>query len=303
MKIISTGIYVPDRVEDNSYFVSKLGLETTSEWIANKTGIIQRHYAFPNQTTSDLATIAAKNAVDDPSSLDLILVATTTPDMAIPSVATFVQRNLGAKCPAIDLNNACSGFVYALDVAYQYIKAGTYRKILVIGADVASSITNFKDRTTSPFFADGAGAVVVENSDYDCVLARHLAAEGCYEAISTVDTGMLSMDGKSIWDFALRVFPDTIRKLADQAGIDVSQIDCIVPHQANAVMIKACADVLNYPHNKVFINAEKYGNTISATIPMALHEAIEQHKISRGDIFALVGYGAGLAWGGLLLKY
>ena len=302
MKITQTGMYVPNRIENNNYFVDKLGLNTNAQWILNKTGISTRHFAYPNQNTSDLATAACLPIIDDPKSIDLIILATTTPDMAIPSASGQIQRKLGCTCPTVDINNACSGFIYALDIAYHYIKCGTYRKILVIGADVSSKLVNFSDRLTSIFFGDGAGAVIVEQNEHNSVYSRHLATEGNFESISTNNNGKLTMNGQEIWNFALRVFPETINILLEKANISIDKLDWIIPHQANSEMIKACIKIINYPEDKVIINVDKYGNTISATIPMALHEAINDGRIKAGDIVAMVGFGAGLSWGGILME-
>ena len=300
MRIETTGIYLPNRVVPNSYFVNDLKLDTTEQWIAEKTGILERRFVS-NETTSDMAAEAARSCVQNPETLDMILVATTTPDTPIPSTATFVQRKIGAKCPAVDLNNACSGFLYALDIAHQYISNGTYKRILVIGADSSTHVTDQHDRLTAVFFGDAAGAAVVTEGGE--VLGRCLHAQGHHEAISTVGTGKLSMDGKAIWNFATTVFPDMVTNLAQQAGIGPNEIDWIVPHQANGQMLKACADKLGYPTERVIMNVQKYGNTISATVPIALHEAIADGRIKRGDLVAMLGFGAGLAWGGMLLRY
>lgn len=299
MNILGSGICIPKNKILNNYFTEILKLDTSVEWIESKTGIISRHHV-EKETLIEMATHAAKDAIDKSNidSIDMIILATSTPDTSIPCMATFVAKNLGIKCPAFDINNACSSYIYALDIATKYLN--DYKNILVIGADIATRVTNFKDRLTSIFFGDGAGAVVLTDSDKK--KSSYIMANGNHEAISTINSGKLEMNGKSIWDFTHEVVPQTIYELTRKAKLNLSDIDWIVPHQPNAKMLKSCFEHMGFPFEKVIVNVDKYGNTISASIPIALHEGM-QKKIKRGDTIALVGWGAGLSWGGILLQY
>lgn len=301
MKILGTGVYVPSKTISNDYFTDVLKLDTSKEWIELKTGIKNRHYV-EQETLLDLAYFASKRAMEKAgvSNVDMIILATSTPDTSIPSTATLLTERLGIRCAAFDLNNACSSFIYALDIASRYLEEN--KTILVIGADISTRVTNFKDRLTSIFFADGAGAVIIQESTSSRKLASYMMASGNHGAISTLNSGKLEMVGKSIWDFTHEVVPQTIEELANKAKIKVNDIDWVVPHQPNARMLESCFKTMGFPFEKVIVNVEKYGNTISASIPIALYEGLES-KIQRKDIVCLVGWGAGLSWGGILLEY
>ena len=290
--------------------------------MVSKTGIVKR--PISEIPVSKMASIACEKALENSKTkadeIDLIILATSTPDMLIPCTASLVQREIKAyKAAAFDLNNACSGFIFALDIASKYLDTGTYKKILVVGSDWASKITNQNDRNTVVFFADGAGAVVVSSGDeYSKVLSSCLNSYGKYESIYIPKGGCLKrfpekeeeknkfyleMNGKEIWDFATDVFPKTIDELCEKAKIKKSEIDWVIPHQANKRIIEESMKTCNISIEKAIINIENRGNTIAATIPLALDEANKENKIKRGQIVALVGFGAGLSWGGILLKY
>ena len=320
MKILGTGSYLPERVVDNHYFVNDLGLSTSDEWIRNKTGICCRHFASEDETSSEMATVASVRALEQAGILakdiDMIILATTTPDYIIPSTACLVQQKLGAnKACAVDINNACSGFIYAMDIASAYIASGIHECILVIGVDVATRITNMHDRNTAIFFADGAGAVVLSKThEQKGVLAASLKSRGCPEALhipaggsknrfsDTPSDYFMTMNSHMIWDFAVDVFPNMINEIAAKANITVKEIDMIVPHQANANIIKESMNKLQLPLDQVYINIDQCGNTISATVPIALDECMRKSLIKDGNKLALVGFGAGLAWGSILIQ-
>ena len=302
IKISNTSKYLPVRTEDNDYFSKILKLDVSPEWIVNKTGILTRHYAAFDQLTSDLAYMAYENMKEeDPSTIELLIIATTTTDMAVPSVSGIVQKKIGCSCPCIEINSGCAGFVYAFDVAYHYIQ--TYKKILVIGADTITRLIDYSDNVTPVFFGDGAGAVMLERSSKKTILSRFISTRGNVESISTQKNGKVEMNGRDIWNFVLEVFPDTVNKLLNDAALTISDVDWIVPHQANIKMIKAAVEKLNFPFEKTIINADKYGNTVAASIPMALHDGISDGRIKEGDKIILIGYGAGLSWGGILMEY
>jgi 3-oxoacyl-[acyl-carrier-protein] synthase-3 len=322
IKILGTGSFVPVTVETNDDLV-KTGLNTTTEWIIRKTGIEER--PISQISVSQMASIACQEALENSKcnaeEIELIILATSTPDMLIPSSACLVQREIKASNAAcFDLNNACSGFVYAFDIATKYIKTNTYKKILIIGSDVSSKITNKKDRNTAIFFADGAGAMVL-GQDLQCesaILSSVLFSKGDDDPISIPNGGCakrflenkeelnsfyLRMNGKKIWDFATKILPNTIEKLCYNSNIQKNKIDWIVAHQANKRIIEESMKILEMPIDKAIINIEKRGNTIAATIPIAFDEAVKCSKIKRGDYVAMVGFGAGLSWGGVLLRY
>jgi 3-oxoacyl-[acyl-carrier-protein] synthase III len=304
--IIGTGSAVPERVVSNYYFVDELGLDTTPEWIESKTGIVERRYARPEQRASEFATQAAEAALAeaslDPATLDVIVVATSTPDFTMPATACLVQGRLGAeRALAFDLSNACAGFVYAFDIAARYLQTGA-ETALVIGADLGSRLVSPQDRSTSVFFGDGAGAVLLSASGSGRVLASKLYSRGSAAALSVPVGGTMTMDGRAIWDFATDVLPATVRSLCRDAEVQISELDLLVPHQANRNILRAAAEELGLPLARVVVNLHRYGNTLGASIPLALDEAIRARRARPGDRVALVGFGAGLAWGGVLLE-
>jgi 3-oxoacyl-[acyl-carrier-protein] synthase-3 len=303
---LATGTSVPQRVIENSYFSRELGIDTTPEWIEKRIGIVQRRWAV-DETSTDLAVAAAKTALEqawlDPKEIDLIVVATSTPDFTMPSTACLVQGRLGAeRAQAFDIVDACAGFTYAFDAASRYLQSGDIQNALVIGVDRGSRLVDPLDRGTSVFFGDGAGAAVVSSRGKGRVLASKLCSKGTSEPLSVPVGGTMTMDGKAIWNFATEILPATVRELCDIAGVGIDEIKLLVPHQANRNILATAAESLGIPLDRVAINIERYGNTLAGSIPIALDEALAAGRAEQGDIVALVGFGAGLAWGGLLLQ-
>ncbi len=304
--ILGTGTCVPERAIDNDYFGRELGINTTPEWIETRIGIVNRYWAV-DETTTDLAVGAARAALQSaklsPADIDLIVVATSSPDFTMPSTACLVQHLFGAPdALAFDVVNACSGFVYALDAATRYLQGGEFKNALVIGADRGSRLVDPHDRGTSVFFGDGAGAAVIGADGRGRVLASKMHSRGTSEPLFVPVGGAMKMDGRAIWNFAVEVLPETVRELCDMAGVSVDEIKLIVPHQANRNILAASAEALGLPLDRVAINIDRYGNTLAGSIPIALDEALANDRVRPGEIAALVGFGAGLAWGGLLLQ-
>ncbi|HEX5472731.1 MAG TPA: beta-ketoacyl-ACP synthase III, partial [Lacipirellulaceae bacterium] len=304
--IMGTGVCVPGRAIANDYFPHELGIDTTPEWIETRIGIVNRYWAV-DETTTDLAVGAARAALQqaklEPQDVDLVIVATSSPDFTMPSTACLVQHRIGAPdAVAFDVVNACSGFVYALDAATRYLQGGDFKHALVIGADRGSRLVNPQDRGTSVFFGDGAGAAVISANGRGRVLASTMHSRGASEPLFVPVGGAMKMDGRAIWKFAVKVLPDTIRELCHSAGIAVDDIRLIVPHQANRNILAASAEALELPLDRMAINIDRYGNTLAGSIPIAFDEALANDRVRPGEIVAMVGFGAGLAWGGLLLQ-
>ncbi len=320
-RITGTGSYLPPRRVTNSEMAAEMaqrGLETSDEWIVERTGIRSRHFADAGVCSSDLGVQAARQALQaagiEASQIDLIIVATSTPDMVFPSTACIVQNKLGiAGCPAFDVQAVCSGFVYALTVADAMIKAGTARKALVIGAVVFSRILDFNDRTTCVLFGDGAGAVVLEASETPGILATDLHADGKHVGIlcvpGTVSGGqvlgdpLLKMDGQAVFKLAVGVLEQAARAALDKAGRTEADIDWLIPHQANLRIMMGTARKLKLPMEKVVVTVDQHGNTSAASIPLALDAAVRGGKIQRGDTLMLEGVGGGFTWGAVLLDF
>lgn len=304
--LLGCGAALPERAIDNRYFVDALGLDTSPEWIEQKTGIVNRYYAAEGETTSDLAVRAGRAALESadvrPEELGAVIVATSTPDYTMPATACLVQGRLGAtRAAAFDLSNACAGFVYALDIACRYAQTGVER-ILVIGADRGSRLADPADRTTSVFFGDGAGAVVVGAGGPGRVRASRLFSKGLAEPIRVPVGGTMTMDGPAVWDFATAALPQTLRALCEQADVAIDDIALLAPHQANRNILRKAADEVGLPWDRVLVNLDRVGNTMAASVPLVLDEAWRAGRVRRGDLVALVGFGAGLAWGGMLLE-
>ncbi|HEV7912231.1 MAG TPA: beta-ketoacyl-ACP synthase III, partial [Albitalea sp.] len=314
-----TGSFLPPRRLTNHDLATQLaadGIETSDQWIVERTGIHARHFAEPDVTSSDLALEAANRALEaaqiDASAIDLIIVATSTPDMVFPSVACLVQQKLGINgCPAFDVQAVCSGFVYALTVADSMIRTGAATKALVIGAEVFSRILDFKDRTTCVLFGDGAGAVVLEASDTPGILASELHADGRYVDIlcvpGNVSRGqilgdpLLKMDGPAVFKLAVGVLEEVARAVLAKAGRTESDIDWLVPHQANIRIMQSTARKLKLSMEKLVVTVDEHGNTSAASIPLALDTAVRDGKIKPGDTVMLEGVGGGFTWGAVLL--
>lgn len=304
--ILGTGSYAPDNVVDNTSLVNSRKLDTTPDWIASKTGILERRFAAEDVTASDLATEAALRALEAaqiaPDEVDLFLVATSTPDYTMPATACLVQGNLGAEGGmAFDISNACAGFVTAMDVAARMLQTNTETAV-VIGVDIGSRLVDPQDRTTSVFFGDGAGAVVLSSQGSGQVLASRVQSRGDHESLNVPVGGAMTMNGKAIWNFATQVLPESVRYLCDKARVPVDEIKLLVPHQANENIIRCGAAEIGIPMDRVAVNIERYGNTIGASIPIALDEALRDGRAGQGDHVMLVGFGAGLSWGGNLLQ-
>ena len=320
-RISGTGSYLPpDRVSnaDLAARLAKDGIETSDEWIVERTGIRFRHFAAPDVTTSDLALVASRRALEaadcDPGAIDLIIIATSTPDMVFPSAASLLQAKLGiVGCPAFDVQAVCSGFVYALAVADSMIKTGAAKKALVVGAEVFSRILDFKDRTTCVLFGDGAGAVVLEASETPGILATELHADGRYAGIlcvpGTVSGGnvlgdpLLKMDGPAVFKLAVGVLESVARSVLEKAGRTDADIDWLIPHQANIRIMQSTAKKLKLAPGKLIAVVDRHGNTSAASIPLALDEAVRAGTIKRGDTVMLEGVGGGFTWGAALLDY
>ena len=320
-RIAGTGSFLPPDRVTNDALVARLardGIETSDQWIVERTGIHARHFAAPEVASSDLAVEAARRALDaadcDVTTIDLIIVATSTPDMVFPSAACIVQRKLGVHgCAAFDVQAVCSGFVYALTVADSMIRTGAVTKALVIGAEVFSRILDFKDRTTCVLFGDGAGAVVLQASDRPGLLASELHADGRYIDLlcvpGTVSGGavlgdpVLKMDGPGVFKLAVNVLEKVATSVLAKAGRDASSIDWLIPHQANIRIMQSTARKLKVPLEKLIVTVDEHGNTSAASIPLALDEAVRSGKIARGDTLMLEGVGGGFTWGAALLDY
>jgi 3-oxoacyl-[acyl-carrier-protein] synthase III len=320
-RISGTGSYLPPNRLSNEALAVQLaaqGVETSDEWIVERTGIRARHFVADGVAVSDLAVEAAKRAIEaagcSAQDIDLIIVATSTPDMIFPSSACIVQQKLGVQgCPAFDVQAVCSGFVYALTVADAMIKTGAANKALVIGAEVFSRILDFKDRTTCVLFGDGAGAVVLEASDKPGILATELHADGRHVAIlcvpGTVSGGqilgdpLLKMDGQAVFKLAVGVLEDVARSVLAKAGKTEADIDWLIPHQANIRIMQSTAKRLKLSMDKVVVTVDQHGNTSAASIPLALDTAVRNGKIQRGDTLMLEGVGGGFTWGAVLVDF
>ena len=320
-RITGTGSYLPPRRLTNAELAAELatkGVETSDEWIVERTGIRARHFAAPDVSSSDLAVAAAKHALEAAgllaSDIDLIIVATSTPDMVFPSVACIVQEKLGiAGCPAFDVQAVCSGFIYALTVADALIKTGSATKALVIGAEVFSRILDFSDRTTCVLFGDGAGAVVLQASDTPGILASDLHADGKYVGIlcvpghvsggQVVGDPLLKMDGRAVFKLAVGLLESTARATLVKANLSDADIDWMIPHQANIRIMQSTARKLKMPLEKVIVTVDQHGNTSAASIPLAMDVAVRDGKIKKGDTLLLEGVGGGFTWGAVLLNY
>lgn len=320
-RIAGTGSYLPPRRVTNAELAAELaqrGLETSDDWIVERTGIQARHFVSDGVSASDLGANAARSAMEaagvTPAEIDLIIVATSTPDMVFPSTACILQNKLGISgCPAFDVQAVCSGFVYALTVADAMIKTGAARKALVVGAEVFSRILDFNDRTTCVLFGDGAGAVVLEASDTPGILAADLHADGKYVDIlcvpGTVSGGqvlghpLLRMDGQAVFKLAVGVLEEAARATLTKAGRDAADIDWLIPHQANIRIMHSMAKRLKVPLDKVVITVGQHGNTSAASIPLALDTAVREGKVRRGETLMLEGVGGGFTWGAVLLDF
>ncbi|MBF0804786.1 MULTISPECIES: beta-ketoacyl-ACP synthase III [unclassified Neisseria] len=317
-KILGTGSYLPANRVSNDDLAEKV--DTSDEWITTRTGIKFRHIAADHEKTSDLAAAAARNALEDAGlaagELDLIIVATSTPDMIFPSTATIVQQKLGigsSGCPAFDVQAVCAGFMYAVTTADAYIRSGMAKNVLVVGAETFSRILDWSDRATCVLFGDGAGAVVLGASDTPGIIHGKLKADGNYlDLLKTPGqiangkisgTPFLTMDGPGVFKLAVKMLAKVADEVITEAGFTSDQIDWIVPHQANKRIIESTAKHLGLGMEKVVLTVQEHGNTSAASIPLALDSGIRSGRIQRGQRLLLEGIGGGFAWGAVLLEY
>ncbi len=320
-RIVGTGSYLPPHKLTNADLAAQLarsGVETSDDWIVERTGIRARHFAADGVMASDLALPACQAAIAaagcTAQDVDLIIVATSTPDMVFPSTAAILQHKLGIKgCPVFDVQAVCSGFVYALTVADAMIKTGSATRALVVGSEIFSRILDFSDRTTCVLFGDGAGAVVLQASSEPGILATELHADGQHVGIlcvpGTVAGGkvlgdpLLKMDGQAVFKLAVGVLESVARSVLNKAGRSEADIDFLIPHQANIRIMQSTAKKLKLDPSKLVVTVDRHGNTSAASIPLALDDAVRSGRIKRGDTVMLEGVGGGFTWGAVLLDY
>ncbi|MFW5841887.1 MAG: beta-ketoacyl-ACP synthase III [Bacillota bacterium] len=317
-KIVGTGAYVPNNTVTNKD-LERL-VETSDEWIRTRTGIESRHMTV-DENTSDLAYKAALKAIEDADidkqEIDLLIVATVTGDFPFPGVSQLIQKRLGLNAiTAFDINAACTGFIYALNIADKMIKSGSYHNALIIGAETLTKYTDFEDRNTCVLFADGAGAMVIGKSDTDNIKHVVTYADGDHQGLlrmegyplkkdyKTKDTKRpyITMKGTDVFKFATTVLPNTVNTLLEYTNTEIEDVDLIVAHQANKRIIEKAAKTLQYPIEKMYMNIQNYGNTSAASVPLAIDEAIKKQTLKKGDTFATVAFGGGLTWGGALIR-
>jgi 3-oxoacyl-[acyl-carrier-protein] synthase-3 len=322
IRVLATGSYVPDGVVTNEHLGQHYGCDPG--WIIRRTGIQERRHSLPHQATSDLCYEAAKQCMDranvNPADIDLLLVGTYTPDMSFPSTASILQDRLGLTCPATDVQAACAGFMYALITGAAYLVAGVSKMALIIGGDTNSRIANPGDQKTYPLFGDGAGAVLlVPASPEYGILSYSLGSDGsgaelllrpaCGSRLPPradfLDQGLqyLRMDGRAVFRWAVSILCDSVQDVVQAAGLTMDDIELIIPHQANIRIINAALDVLRVPRDKVFSNLQKYGNTSAGSVPLALDEAVQLGLMHRDKYYVLSGFGAGLVWGTLVMRW
>ena len=324
-RIRGIGVGVPDKVLTN-FDLEKM-VDTSDEWIRQRTGIRERRVVSPGVPSSHLAEKASREVLSElglsPTDIDMIIVATVSPDTITPSTACWLQKHLGITngIPAFDISAGCTGFVYALSVADSFLRAGKYKRILVVGAEVLSAITDWTDRSTCVLLGDGAGAAILEYEDDDEVglLGYKIKADGnnaellwvpgcgslnpASEKVLSERLQYLKMKGNELFKFAVREMNNVVGELLDELGVSKKDIDWVVPHQANIRIIQSLAKYLEISMDRVIVNIDKYGNTSSASIPLAMYEAIKDGKIKRGDLVVLVAFGAGLTWGAALIRW
>jgi 3-oxoacyl-[acyl-carrier-protein] synthase-3 len=322
VRILATGSYVPEVVVTNEHLHDRLGYD--SDWIVKRTGILERRHALPHQATSDLCHEAARRCIDrsgaNPADIDLLVLATFSPDMAFPATACLVQDRLRLTCPAVEIEAACAGFMYGLITAAAYVIAGASDLALVVGGDCNSRIVNPDDLKTYPLFGDGAGAVLLTRGRPDQgILSYSMGSDGsggdllsrpaCGSRLpptpELLSKGMhfMHMDGRAVFRWAVAILCDTIQDVLKHAHMNPGDIDLYIPHQANIRIINAAVDVLHISRSKVFNNLERYGNTSAGSVPLALDEAVAEGRVKDGDLLVLSGFGGGLAWGTALIRW
>ncbi len=318
--IIGIGSYVPDRIVTN-FDLEKL-VDTTDKWIVERSGISERRIAEENMPTSEMAVRAAEQAIANagvnPEEIGLIIVATVTPDQFFPSTACLVQNRIGAvNAAAYDISAACAGFIYALSNAWQYIRTGVYKYVLIIGADALSKITDWQDRNTCVLFGDGAGALLLGEAEEGGILSSHMGSDGAGAEFLTCPAVYFSpeeeekrkgrkhttcMNGQEVFKFAVKIMPYAFEKALEGAGMSAEQIDWFIPHQANLRIIEAAAKKFNISMDKFIVTLQKFGNTSSSSIPIALAEGVKNGQIKKGDTLAMAAFGAGLTWASAIVK-
>jgi 3-oxoacyl-[acyl-carrier-protein] synthase III len=318
-RVVSTGSYLPERVMTNAELAGMV--DTSDAWIRERTGIHQRHIVADGESTCDLAERAARAALEsadlDPSELELIIVGTTTPDKIYPATACRLQARLGANgCTAFDVQAVCTGFIYALGVADKFIRTGDVKRALVVGADTHSRLLDWSDRQTCILFGDGGGAVVLESSDEPGIYSTHLHADGSYEDLLYVDGGVplgagviadgnayTKMRGSEVFKIAVRTLRRIVAEALEANGMRASDIDWLIPHQANIRIIEATARKLDIPEDRVVVTVAEHGNTSAASVPLALDVAVRDGRVKRGENILLEAFGGGFTWGSALIKY
>lgn len=313
-RVSGTGSYLPEKILTNADLEKMV--DTTDEWIVTRTGIRQRHIAAEGEFTSDLALHAAKRAIHSaglqPQDIDLIIVATTTPDHTFPSTACILQDKLGiASCPVFDIQAVCSGFVYAMATADSFIKTGMAKCALVVGAEIMSRITDWTDRGNCILWGDGAGAIVMQASDQPGVISSHLHADGSYSHLLTVPRGVsktdgaktIHMEGNSVFKIAVNTLDAIVDETLAANGLQKSDVDWLVPHQANIRILQSTAKKLGMSMDRVVVTVDTHGNTSAASIPLALDVAVRDGRIKRGETILMEAFGGGFTWGSVLLKY
>ena len=318
-RIAGTGGYLPERILTNAELEKMV--DTSDEWIVSRTGITKRHIAAEDETTCDLAEYAARMAIDyahiATGDIDLIIVATTTPDVIFPSTACLLQQRLDIHgCPAFDIQAVCTGFIYALNIADKFIRTGAAKNALVVGAETLSRIINWSDRSTCVLFGDGAGAVVLQMSDEPGIMSSHIHADGEYHELLRVPAGIsldqrkfrngaayIEMEGNEVFKVAVNTLGRIVDETLEFNHLNKQDIDWLVPHQANTRIISATAKKLDMSMDRVIVTVDQHGNTSAASVPLALHEAVTDGRIKRDEILLLEAFGGGFTWGAALIKY
>ncbi len=318
-RIAGTGRYLPEKVLTN-FDLEKM-VDTSDEWIRTRTGVERRHCVREDQTTSDMCVEAARAAMQsagiEANAIDLVAIGTTTPDLVFPNIATLVQHRLGIPaCPAIALEAACTGFIYALTTADKFVKSGESKCALVIGAECITKLVDWSDRNTCVLFGDGAGAAIIEPAEEPGILACHLGADGQYRdllyypvgpskdlAKAGTDEAAIMMTGNEVFKVAVKTLGNVAMEVLEKAGVDKSEVDWLIPHQANIRIIQATAKRVDLPMEKVIVTVQDHGNTSAASVPMALDVAIRDGRIRRGQLLLLEAFGGGFTWGSVLLRY
>mgnify|MGYP001284403199 FL=1 len=304
-KIIGTGGYLPAKVLTNKDLEAIV--DTTDDWIIERTGIQQRHISEPGETTSSMATKASIDAIKSANinndDIDLIIVATTTPDMVFPSTACILQNNLKIKAPAFDVQAACTGFIYAMSIADNYIRTGTSKNVLIVGAEKYSNLLDWSDRSTCVLFGDGAGAVVLSAKPEEGIISSHIHADGQYNDLLDVKNEQIRMKGNEVFKVAVNTLSKLVDETLEKNNMNKSDIDWLVPHQANLRIIKAAAKKLSLSLDQVVVTVDRHANTSAASIPLALNEAVKDGRIKDDQVILLEAFGSGFTWGSVLLRY